>query len=371
MNIEKSNKQGMYNRMDEIGSEFWLDDLPVESDRNIPSWVRSFGSVVLTSSGRGAISCILENIDPPHKTVLLPSYICTSVIEPFLRYGYECEFYPVDENFQVAAKDLPEFSAIGVFVHTGYFGFTTNHMDEKILAKLKESATIILEDVTHTLFTKQRRFEGNDFVFGSFRKWFGIPDGGFAAGDGLAVPPSGNSMIASLRKEALQLKYRYLLTLDPDLKAAYLKKFAEAEHYLDDDVLPYAIDRASLSLLNRFDIEEMRAKRRKNYNFLYDRFRALDAVHILLPKADKTVCPLFFPVLIPGRRDEVKKRLIDEKIYCPVHWLQSANLKTGDFSEAVHRLYENELSIPCDQRYDGSHMERIVRTMCEIITKET
>ena len=65
-------------------------------------------------------------------------------------------------------------------------------------------------------------------------------------------------------------------------------------------------------------------------------------------------CPLFVPVIIKnGKRDVIRKKLVDNEIYCPVHWPHpDANCESN--------LYEMELSLVCDQRYGREDMQRIV-----------
>jgi hypothetical protein len=46
--------------------------------------------------------------------------------------------------------------------------------------------------------------------------------------------------------------------------------------------------------------------------------------------------------------------LIREQIYCPIHWPKSPY--HGDCGE----LYDRELSLICDQRYDLTDMARMV-----------
>ena len=80
----------------EIGSEFWIDQVPTEYKSGLPQWVGKFGNIVLTSSGRGAISLMLEKTRK--KTALLPAYTCDSMILPFIAQGYDCRFYDVNRD---------------------------------------------------------------------------------------------------------------------------------------------------------------------------------------------------------------------------------------------------------------------------------
>ena len=74
--------------------------------------------------------------------------------------------------------------------------------------------------------------------------------------------------------------------------------------------------------------------------------------------------PLVFPVIAKSSeiRDSVRKHLIDNDIYCPVHWPLPNNMgfdcKALDYSK-------RELSIVCDQRYDLVDMQRIIDVMKE------
>ncbi len=56
----------------EIGSEFWIDDVLTEKIREA-QWIRKFGNTVLTTSGRGAISLLLQEVNPKFKSILLPA----------------------------------------------------------------------------------------------------------------------------------------------------------------------------------------------------------------------------------------------------------------------------------------------------------
>ena len=70
---------------------------------------------------------------------------------------------------------------------------------------------------------------------------------------------------------------------------------------------------------------------------------------------------MFVPVLVPyGKRDELRKYLIENEIYCPVHWPES---KYHKLDERTEYIYQNELSLVCDQRYTESDMNRIVEVI--------
>lgn len=53
-----------------------------------------------------------------------------------------------------------------------------------------------------------------------------------------------------------------------------------------------------------------------------------------------------------GDRDALRKYLIDNGIYCPIHWPEVMGATIG--------VRENELSLICDQRYSEGDMQAIV-----------
>ena len=74
-----------------------------------------------------------------------------------------------------------------------------------------------------------------------------------------------------------------------------------------------------------------------------------------------TDCPMFVPIFVPdGKRDELRRYLIRNEIYCPVHWPVS---EYHVLDEKTKEIYDNELSLVCDQRYNEKDMKRMIDTI--------
>ena len=70
---------------------------------------------------------------------------------------------------------------------------------------------------------------------------------------------------------------------------------------------------------------------------------------------------MFVPIFVPkNRRNELKQYLINNEIYCPIHWPVS---KFHQLDDKTQYIYENELSLVCDQRYIEEDMYRMVKTI--------
>ncbi|WP_144478307.1 DegT/DnrJ/EryC1/StrS family aminotransferase [Cytobacillus oceanisediminis] len=352
----------------EIGSEFWLQNIPEEDFfKEVPDWLSKYGDTILTSSGRGAISLFLQQVTPQHKSVLLPAYICDSVILPFIEQGYTCYLYEVDEKLSPIIENIEMYENIGVFFHMGYYGFQTNFNLLKVLRYFQKQSTIIIEDVTHTLFSQFNRYEENDFYVGSIRKWFGVPSGGFLASSKRIVkrPVSINYDFSMLRTTALTNKGKYMKTNDDSLKSLFLSQFSNAEILLNEDLNPYCIDSSSIILINSLDVDELISRRRENFKVLLEGLESISYLTSPFKYLANNECPLFYPVMVKNNRNYVRKKLIDEKIYCPIHWPVPAQIKVTDLSSTLE-VYNTILSIPCDQRYGKVEMDRIISILRSI-----
>lgn len=345
----------------EIGSEFWIDNhYTLKGSSELPCRLNNFRYVTLTTSGRGALSLLLEHVNPSVKRALLPAYICESVILPFEKAGYELIFYNVDKLLRPDDIEFIEKTNVGVFLHLGYFGFQTNAILEEIISKLRSKTTIIIEDVTHTLFSNSDNLVVSDFIFGSIRKWFGIPSGGFMASNIIKnlELPNDTSGFAKLREKSLNQKFEYINSNAISIKSRYLSGFKKAENILDENIKPYKIDSTSEKLIQGLDIEKLQIFRKNNYETLIDQLNSLIGVKVIFNKIHDGITPFFLPVYIKHNRNKLIQHLIREKIYCPVHWPIPRQLK-GRLNNGTKEIYDSILSIPCDQRYQDKDMVRV------------
>ena len=67
---------------------------------------------------------------------------------------------------------------------------------------------------------------------------------------------------------------------------------------------------------------------------------------------------MFVPI-ISKNRNNIRKKLIENNIYCPIHWTS--------FNNSNNEIYANELSLICDQRYAKEDMELEVKIVFENI----
>ena len=330
--------------MKEFGSEFWLEKelslLPQHRD----------GCYVL--SGRTAIDLIIQNIikTRPVRNAYLPAWCCDSMVEPFLSRGIQVELY--DMNFEGTLHYYVDTKKkTDIFYVSNYFGYE-NTIDYKIIHQFKQNGAIIIYDRTHS-FLMEENYLWTNYSFASIRKWMGVVAG--AVVDGVGECDLKPCPYLICKEKAMRMKKAYIEDDKTIEKQTFLSLYSEFGHHLAEDFQNYEMDDLSYALYKSEDLSAMRRKRRENARYLYEH---LKDVRFIGEITDDTV-PLFVPVIFDTteQRNAVRKKLIDAQIYCPVHWPKPTQIP-ADYE--ANKIYDTELSLICDQRYDLGNMERIV-----------
>ena len=105
-------------------------------------------------------------------------------------------------------------------------------------------------------------------------------------------------------------------------------------------------------ILNHINIDKIKKQRKRNYNYLQSNLN-----HIAFYPNIKDLM-FGFPILFKNKteRDLMRKKLIESKIYCPIHWELPLCIKDSQAKYISKRI----LTIPIDQRYTPRELNRIV-----------
>ena len=352
-------------KLNEIGSEFWFEKTN-GNHNNLDSEYLSFGSEQkFLFSGRTAIWYVLNDILSKKniKSAYLPNYICDSVVQPFNDLNLEINYYSVKFIDGEVKYEIDKDIKADVFVSMSYFGFNATNMDS-IIQAFQKSNIIVIEDITHRLFSNPNHSPAADYFIASLRKWMPLISGGLAikkngsfANIPLHKPPL--KMIKQ-RREAMLLKRNYLLgnhTYNFE-KNKFLALYKAANENLEDNYIGYEIDYESIETLKTYDIEKLIKKRKQNADFLLKNILTLSIIEPLINQFDyEQDCPLFVPVVVRDKlKNSLKNALIENGIYLPTHW----PIKDTNDKELIS-LVNSELSLVCDQRYDFEEMKDIIK----------
>lgn len=359
MMSEECKDLSMSRVISEIGSEFWIENAPPTK------LTEREGNYCL--SGRTAIDLILQDILKRRvvKNVALPAWCCDSMIAPFLARGIEVRFYDYGHTEFLRPdgskrSEVERTETTEVFYLTNYFGYE-NMLDIEVVRKIKEKGSIILYDRTHSFLMDDVEYrELSDYSYASIRKWMGVIGG--AVVEGIDKHELKDCPYISIKEKAMQDKYCYLMGDNCIKKDEFLTAFGEFGHKLTEDYCNYAMDDLSYTLYKQEDIRKMMQQRRDNAAYIHENLKGLLFMYEFTDKA----VPLFVPVLFESKeqRDSVRKKLIEQQIYCPVHWPKPKQIP-ADYR--VNDIVNRELSLICDQRYGLSEIKREIETLMRLI----
>lgn len=333
-----------------IGGMFGLELLAsgeITEDGYVPPFLG--GPHLLLATARSALTLLARSLHP--KTVWLPSYLCEVLMGAIPVHLMEVRFYPIDENLRIAGEDwLSEIQANDIVLFIDYFGF--NHWTDWG-AEARRRGAWVVQDAAQALLSKQFNKHSHYVIF-SPRKFVGIPEGGIlSALNGAELP--NESLVSPPGLWWMEATKASILRAEYDRHGGsrgWFEIFQKTE--AEGPSEPFRMSDLSLLILkNAVDWRKVSQRRRDNYKFLASELGQI----ALFPELTSEVVPLGFPVRLKDR-DHIRQTLFSEKIYPQVHW-PIAGVVPATF-ESSHRLANEIMTLPCDQRYNQSDMERVV-----------
>ncbi len=345
----------------EIGSEFeWSS---IGDFRDTLDWLPKGKDNTFTFSGRTAIDVVLKNINKK-SYALVPSYCCDSMLVPFRDLGIKYDFYNVKRGEEGICIELDQKSLMesDILLLCNYFGYKVD-FPKDIIIRFQNQGGIVIEDITHSLLSHSSYHHYSDFLVASLRKWGNLLDGGYCCSrtQNLLYKPRKTPPKEFIEKKTLAMKQKAAyLANDKGEKGTFLNLFRQCNQFLANNYRDYTITEVSYEMLHTWNINDIRKQRINNAKTLYNSFHSIKNIKPLF-NYSLIECPLFVPIVVlKGNRDALKNKLIDNNIYCPVHW-PKPEIKCGA------DLYDKEISLICDQRYSEKDMEKIIRILCEEI----
>lgn len=338
----------MQNRSEIIGGEF---DVDLQSLKYSHSGNVCLDGLYKYSSGRSALYHILLDVKKRNNIskILLPDYLCYSVVIAAEKADVEVIFYPLNDKLELDEQhfaNLYEEKCAVLLIN--YFGLQDLQIQVAYVRSLNKDAVIIEDDV-QGFYEFQKELIGVDYKFTSLRKTFACPDGGLVKTENLLPEVNtvnkfhqyklAGSILKSLRK--------------PEYydDAVYLSMFEKGESMIDDEIAEGMSDMA-VDIITKTDIDRLAYIRRRNAKFICDGLESL-GLNTILPVTEDKI-PLFVPIYLEDR-NKVRKYMFQHNCFCPVHWpLEGMNVKKGT------EMAEHELSIIVDQRYTNADMEYIL-----------
>jgi hypothetical protein len=143
----------------------------------------TFDNLSFYSSGRYALLAALEKLKVKAESViLLPAYICDSVVATLTSAGFRIVFMDIQKDLQLDPSDVEmmvELHDVKVLLVVHYFGFPCEL--SQIVQQCRNRNVKVIEDCCHSFLTSERGVpigkKGDAAIF-SLRKTFPVDDGG-------------------------------------------------------------------------------------------------------------------------------------------------------------------------------------------------
>lgn len=361
--------------MREYGSEF--DNL-LTPDNYFAKQCNEFRNFEFLRSGREAISLalysIVEDLSLSKCVVLLPSYICPSMVLPFERFPCDIHYYNLNINFTVDEHDLiDKFRTYepSCILISNYFGLS---FEPEILAKIKnEKPNVrVIYDITHVaLSISQNLLPHVDYYVASLRKWFGIADGAFLLTNCFCntkvIIRHINTEFSKLREESLSMKKKYLFNIDQSIKEKFKAQLFKAEKLLDTNTIN-SISELSMKKLNAINVTEIKTIRKTNFEHLWNEIKKTSKIELAIRLEEVNLNEFYFMLpLLLNNRDLVQKKISDQGLYTQVIWKIPTKARQCKNSA---NLSDRILCVPIDQRYNFWDIQDIMKIIIKTIQND-
>jgi dTDP-4-amino-4,6-dideoxygalactose transaminase len=308
--------------------------------------------------------------------VLVPSYHHGNEIRAMRAAGTRLRFYPVGRNLEPDWDALESLATpdVRVLYLIHYIGFP-QPIDR--LRVWKERGLTIVEDCALAFLSQQ---EGKSVgSFGDYSvfclyKTLPLPNGGVLVGNGRPIenlerlrqrPSSAASVVGRIVELLLESfrSHRPLLGAAAFTTKRGIGRLMDAIRWTrlpvgDSAFDPHSADIEMSSicyrLLRRFNYDQIRERRRRNFEFLTERLRG--KVNPLRKTLDEGTCPLFFPILVKDKT-AAARHLGKRGIGAVELWNEGDPESAGGHFPETDYLRRHVLELPLHQSLSLAQLE--------------
>lgn len=347
-----------------VGGEFYAD-----ARWQVEQQAISTETMTFLNGGKACLIVISRwLLDHGIGEILLPSYLCPTIVNTLERCGMQCAYYQVNEDLSINIEDLvhkAEGQRAVYFIN--YFGFPHSVLLRNYLAYLQQQGMMVVEDNAQAGFKEQAT---GDFVFNSMRKL--VPyDGGYLVTHHDIAPYVEKLGAAQNRRLPVIREYRRKLAdylfKDMGEHEELVRLYNLAEEYYEADMTVEG-DAQERSAIEHLDWKGMGQARRENYAFLLEQMRGIPGIEPLFPVLPPGVVPLGLPVYVNGvQRDRLFDELGEAGIGLTVHWEGLLNDPRLNGNTGAVEMAGKMLTLAVDQRWGKAHMQYMAEKVREIV----
>ncbi len=347
-----------------VGGEFYYDERWL-----VEKPVISTEGMTFLNGGTACLFVISDYLlDHGIKKILLPSYLCPSIITTLQRCGLSCDYYQINPDFSIDLDDFSQKANVHQAVYfINYFGFSHPMAVRNYLASLRQKGVIVVEDNAQAGFLDQTT---GDFIFNSMRK-LSAYDGGY-----LITPFDGTDYVnkyqgRSNRRLPVIREYRKQLAdylyQGTGIHAELQQMYNLAESYYDSDLVIEG-DPQERWHIEHLDWKGIKQVRRENYIYLLNLISGISELDPIFPVLQEENMPLGLPVYVSGvSRDWLINELGNAGIGLTIHWDELVSDPRLNGNRTAVNMVSKILTLVIDQRTSHKQMDYLVQNLFDSI----
>jgi len=347
-----------------VGGEFyydtrWFGDKPTISTENM----------TFLNGGKACLFVISDFLlDRGVKKILLPSYLCPTIVTTLERGGLTCDYYQINLDFSIDLDDLAQkvidYQAV-YFIN--YFGFLHPLAVRNFLASLRQKGVIVVEDNAQAGFNNHNT---GDFILNSLRK-LAAYDGGYLITPYDVMPYVNKYQGRSNRRLPVIREYRERL-------AAYLyqgtgnhdeleQMYKLAEYYYESDLVVEG-DLQERRQIEQLDWKGITQVRRENYLYMLSLISGISELSPVFPFLQEDNMPFGLPVYVSDvPRDWLFDELGNAGIGLTIHWDELLGDSRINGNRVAVNMASKILTLVIDQRTSHKQMDYLVQNLIDCL----
>ena len=345
-----------------VGGEFYYDDQWKTDLSSFPS-----EGTIFLNGGKACLTVICDYLrDRGIRRVLLPAYLCPTIVDTIESCGLSCDYYNISPSFTIDTTDLERQLRDKQAVYfINYFGFSPSPDIQNYLSGLRQAGRIVIEDNAQAGFLTQTI---GDFAFNSMRKLCPF-DGGYLKSSHELEPYLAaytgreNRRLPLIRQYRSQLK-AYLFE-DIGDRETLEELFSRAESYYARDGVVLG-DEEERQQIEHLDWAAIKQVRRQNYTSLLSLISRNQLISPIFPALQPDNMPLGLPVYVRnGLRDELNEYLGENGIGLTIHWEDLLVDPRLNGNALAVEMTRNILTLAIDQYTSPKQLEYLSQKLVE------
>ena len=303
--------------------------------------LNDFGSIyhdnlTVTNSGRNALKFIL--LQKQYKKLYIPYYTCDVTLQPLNDLGISYEFYRIDQNFEPIDISIKQGEAI---IYVNYFGL----MNRQVNKVIRKYQNVIIDNSQAFFEVPQTKVD----TFYSPRKFFGLPDGGFASCE--------KTIDLKLERDtnSISLMSHLLIRANQGAEAGY-EAFKKNDQAIDNQPLK-KMSKLTRKLMRNIEYSKAQKGRLENFKYLHYHLKDHNEMTSIIENNDFKG-PMVYPFL-RKRNNKLRQNLIHQKIFTATYWPNVKVWINGNNSVEMY-LLDNLIALPTDQRYQKRDLNNVI-----------